>query len=64
MTHYHCAPNYCPTAANIVQSAVNGSLVSFAYGRYDQFGTYQGVPLMIWTGGHVVRSRSPAAAGS
>ncbi len=61
---YFANNNYAPTQAIITHAAVCGSLVSFAYGRYDVVGNFNGAPLLDRTGGHVVTlSRSTRGFG-
>jgi len=64
VTYNFANNNYAPTQAAITHAAVCGSLVSFSYGRYDEVGSFNGIPLLDRTGGHVVTlSRSTDGFG-
>jgi len=64
VTYNYANNNYAPTQAVITHAAACGSLVSFSYGRYDEIGSFNGVPLLDRTGGHVVTlSRSTRGFG-
>src|SRR4030095_4733882 len=43
-----------PNLNLLAQKAINGNLVSLAYGRYERTGTFMGFPLFKRVGGHIV----------
>lgn len=51
---YYANNNYAPTQAGLTHTAVCGSLVTLAYGRYSEVGTFAGLPLLDRNGGHAV----------
>lgn len=51
---YSKSSSYTPTVAKMVKLAMQGWIVSFAYGRYEVIGNVGGVPRVDRTGGHVV----------
>jgi hypothetical protein len=54
VSFYYANNNYAPTQAKLTHTAVCGSLVALAYGRYDVVGSWNGFPLVDRTGGHIV----------
>jgi hypothetical protein len=62
--HLYLNNNYTPTFKKMSLKALNGNLVSFAYGRYDVIGSYFGLPLLDRTGGHMVTLSKAAISGS
>jgi hypothetical protein len=65
VSHLYKSSSYTPTFTKMSQKALNGQLVSFAYGRYEIDGTYLGFPLVgDRTGGHMVTLSKAAASGS
>jgi hypothetical protein len=45
---------YAPRVEHMAKTMANGGLVAFSFGRYEQVGTYLGLPLMVREGGHSV----------
>jgi len=61
---YARSSTYTPTVPKMVKLAMQGWIVSFAYGRHDVIGTVAGVPRVDRTGGHVVTLARAEANGS
>lgn len=61
---YGASGTYSPTQASMTQTAMNGAIVSFAYGRYKKVGTYLGLPLLDRDGGHAVTLSRSMASGA
>ncbi|MDZ4832024.1 MAG: hypothetical protein SGJ09_17745 [Phycisphaerae bacterium] len=53
-TTKYISSNFTPGQSSMTQLACNGWIVSFAYGKYTQTGTFQGNPIFARGGGHAV----------
>ncbi len=62
-THKYASGYYSPKLPDLAFAAKNGALVSFAYGRYDIIGSYDGLPIVDRDGGHVVTLAKAQATG-
>jgi hypothetical protein len=51
---YFLSSGYDVRAFRLAQKAAQGSIVSFAYGRYNVVGTVGGLPVIVRDGGHAV----------
>ncbi|MFO0872426.1 MAG: hypothetical protein U0575_00455 [Phycisphaerales bacterium] len=45
---------YTPNAANLTSLACQGYVMSLVYGKYEQIGTHEGIPILDRVGGHAV----------
>jgi hypothetical protein len=52
--HFWNTSNYSITAAKMASAGAQGGVVSFAYGRYNITGDFNGLPLIARSGGHAV----------
>ncbi|MEC9374239.1 MAG: hypothetical protein VYC34_10365 [Planctomycetota bacterium] len=64
VSHYYANGNYAPNHDSITAAALQGGLVTFAYGRYDVVGSLGAIPIIDRTGGHVVTLARSARSGS
>ncbi len=64
VNHYYAGGNWAPKVSNLGQSAIGGSIVAFAYGRYEKVGEIGGIPILDRDGGHAVTLVKAAAAGN
>ncbi len=65
VNQYSANGNYSPTMTSMTKTALNGSIVNFAYGRYEVTGSFAGLDVIDRDGGHCVTlSRSLAAGNS
>lgn len=54
VTGHFSKDNYAPRVEHMAKAMANGALVAFTYGRYEQVGSYLGLPLMVRDGGHCI----------
>jgi len=55
VTQYYYSSNFAPTLTNMGKTAINGSIVDFGYGRYNNAGQPFGLQALgERTGGHVI----------
>ncbi|MFO0829614.1 MAG: hypothetical protein U0572_15855 [Phycisphaerales bacterium] len=52
--HFWNSSDYSVRAYKIAKKATQGSIVAFAYGRYEIVGNFEGLPLLNRNGGHAV----------
>jgi hypothetical protein len=64
VTENYASGMYSPRLTTLAKSAMNGSIVSLCYGRYEQVGSYAGLPLISRTGGHCVTLAKATRSGA
>lgn len=54
ITHYTGTETFNPTAAGLAKTAINGSIISFGYRRYDIVDEQGDFPVLMGTGAHAI----------
>jgi hypothetical protein len=64
VTQNYASGMYSPRLTTMAKAAMNGGIVSFCYGRYEQVGSYSGLPLISRMGGHCITLAKATRSGA